>query len=63
MLENRAVSRSALYIDRYKETDSLPDGGIRLHVDGIYNEEAEEGTDLRAVLDGYISIGVIRNIC
>ncbi len=62
ILENRSVSRSGLFRDRYKETGKLPGGGIRLHVNGILNEEAEEGTDFRAVLDRYISIGTAVNI-
>lgn len=62
VVENRAVSRASLYVDRYKKTESLPEGGIRLCVDGFINEEAEKGTDLRAVMDGYITIGIISNI-
>ena len=31
-------------------------------VDDIYNEKAEEGSDLRAVIDRYISVGIVRNI-
>ena len=37
--------------------------GTRLYiVDGIYNEDAEDGTDFRAVVDKYISVGVVNNI-
>ena len=35
----------------------LVDGGFL-----VYQETAEEGTDLRAVLDGYISIGTVANV-
>lgn len=63
ILENRTVSRGALYRGRYREEEKLPDGGIRLCVDGIYNEECEEGTDFRALIDRFISIGVIQDIC
>ena len=62
ILENRTVSRGAIYRDRYREDEKLPGGGIRLHVNGIYNEESEEGTDFRALIDRFISIGAIRNI-
>ena len=63
ILENRTVSRDAIYRGRYREEEKLPNGGIRLHVDGVYNEESEEGTDFRALIDRFISIGVIQNIC
>lgn len=62
ILENRTVSRGAIFRDRYREEEKLPGGGIRLHVNGVYNEESEEGTDFRALTDRYISIGVIQNI-
>ena len=62
ILENRSVSREALFRDRYREEERLPNGGIRLHVNGIYNDESEEGTDFRALTDHYISISVIQNI-
>ena len=62
ILENRAVSRGTFYHDRYKELCRLPGGGLRLMVDGQYNEEAEEGTDFRAIVDRYVSIGVVNNI-
>lgn len=62
ILENRTVSRDAIFRDRYREEEKLPHGGLRLHVNGIYNKESEEGTDFRALMDQYISIGVIQNI-
>lgn len=31
-------------------------------VDGIYNEDAEEGIDFRAVVDKCIAVGIVRNI-
>ncbi len=62
ILRDRALSRGGLYRDRYQETEKLAGGGFRLQVNGVYQEEAEEGTDFRALLDRYISIGVLRNI-
>ncbi len=62
ILENRTVSRDAIYRDRYIEEQELPHGGIRLRVNGIYNEESEEGSDFRALTDRFISISVIRDI-
>ena len=63
ILEDRTVSRDGVYLERYMETDKLPNGGSRLRVNGIYNDRSKEGTDLHAVLDQYISISLIRNIC
>ena len=61
ILRDRRVAKDAFYIDRYAE-EPLPDGGIRLRVDGEYHEVAEEGTDFRASVDNYISIGVVKNV-
>lgn len=62
ILRDRKVSKSMLFRDRYAVIEELPDGGKRYMVDGQYQEIAEEGTDLRAVLDGYVSIGWVRNL-
>lgn len=61
ILWERTVSRGMFYRDSYTETP-LPDGGIRLMVNGVYNEDAEEGTDFRAVTQRYASVGYARNI-
>jgi 5'-nucleotidase len=63
ILENRTVSRDVLYLERYREEEKLPGGGLRLRVNGIYSEKSEEGTDFRALIDKYISIGAVQNIC
>lgn len=62
VLRDRRVSRSMLFRDGYQLLENLSDGGMRFMVDGMYQEIAEEGTDLRAVLDGYVSVGTVRNI-
>ena len=31
-------------------------------VEGIYVPEAEEGSDFRALLDGFVSVGVVDNV-
>ena len=62
ILENRSVSRGGIYRDRFRVEEQLPHGGLRLHVNGIYNEDSEEGTDFRALMDRYISISVVQNI-
>lgn len=62
ILRNRTVSRSMFFTDRYRKITDLPKDGIRLEVDGLYGEEAEVGTDMRAVIDRYISIGIVNRI-
>ncbi len=62
LLENRRASKGSFYKDAYKEKEKLPGGGVRVEVAGIYNEDAEEGTDFRALVDGYVSVGFLRNV-
>ena len=62
ILRDRKVSRRAFYRDRYRLLETLPDGQMVFRVDGIYNEDADEGTDFRALVDGYISIGLVNNV-
>ena len=62
VLRDRAVSHGAFYRDRYAAVAQRADGGVRLQVDGQYNEDAEPGTDFRAVVDGYVSVGIVRNV-
>jgi 5'-nucleotidase len=62
ILRDRKVSKSTLFDDEYPLQQTLPNGGMRYMVHGNYHESAEEGTDLRAVLDGYISIGRVNNL-
>ena len=40
----------------------LSEGGVRLKVHGEYNEDAEEGTDFAAVVNGYVSVGQVSNV-
>lgn len=62
ILRDRKVSRGMFYRDSYRAVEALPGGGIRLTVDGAYNEDAEPETDFRAVVDNCISIGLATNI-
>lgn len=62
ILWDRPVSEGMFFKDRYNKVEDLEDGGIRLMVEGIYNEDAEEGTDFKAIVDGYVSVGVVNNI-
>lgn len=61
ILRDRKVSTDEFYKDRYIETP-VSEGRISYMVEGIRNYEALEGTDLRAILDGYVSIGIATNI-
>jgi len=62
ILRDRKVSKSMLFRDSYPLQEELAGGGKRYMVHGEYREVAEEETDLRALLDGYISIGTVKNI-
>ena len=62
ILENRTVSRGMVFKDHYNMLEELADGRKRWMVEGVYTPEAEEGSDYRAVLDGYISIGIVNNV-
>ena len=55
------VSDGVFYEDHYDEQPS-ENGRVTYTVVGERRWEAEEGTDLRAVIDGYISIGKAKNI-
>lgn len=62
ILRERKVSRGMFYRDRYNAIETLPNGGVRWMVEGMYNEDAEDGTDFQAVVGNYISVGTARNI-
>lgn len=62
ILRDRTVSAGMFYKDSYKVIEALENGGVRYMVEGEYHEECEEGTDFRALIENYISIGVVNNI-
>ncbi len=62
ILENRTVSRGMVYKDHYNALEELPDGGVRWMVEGVIQKDAEEGSDYKAILDGYIAIGRVNNV-
>lgn len=62
VLYDRKVSRSMFFKDGYKVIDKLQDGGLKYMVDGKHIDEAEDGTDLRAIMDNYVSVGIANNI-
>ena len=61
ILRDRKVSGCSFYSDRYKVIGS--DGGRTTYmVDGLRSHDSEPDTDLRALYDGYVSIGKAVNI-
>ena len=61
VLYDRTVSTDEFYKDQYRETHHA-DGRVSYMVDGQRNWVASEGTDLRAILDGYVSVGIVTNV-
>ncbi|MCI5873602.1 MAG: 5'/3'-nucleotidase SurE [Clostridiales bacterium] len=61
ILEVEQAAQSQFYLDHYERED-YTDGSFRLSAAGIPVTEGAEGTDMYAVLDGYISVGKIRNL-
>ena len=61
VLRERTVSTDVFYKDSYS---MKPDGTGRdiCHVIGERKYTAEEGTDLRAIFDNYVSIGPVKNL-
>lgn len=60
-LWDRKVSPRGFYKDEYTQ-ETLENGVIRLKVNGIYSEDADPDTDFRAIVDNYISIGMVNNL-
>ena len=61
ILRDAKVSQDAFFQDRYIMT-KIGEGRYSFMVDGILKHTAEDGTDLRAIYDNQISIGVAKNI-
>ena len=55
------VDPKPCYEDNYV-AEELGDGTMKFSVRGTRTENSAEGTDLRAVLDGYVAAGYVRNI-
>ncbi|MCR5416784.1 MAG: 5'/3'-nucleotidase SurE [Pseudobutyrivibrio sp.] len=62
ILKDRKVSRGMFFKDSYDVLEELENGGNRYMVNGQYNEDAEKDTDFRAIVDGYVSIGLVNNV-
>ena len=61
ILRDREVSVDDFYKDRYVET-KISNDRVSYMVEGIRKYTASEGTDLRAILDCYVSVGIVSNI-
>lgn len=61
ILRDRKPAQTQFYLDHYDRTD-CPEGGMILSAAGIPITECEAGTDIGAVLAGYISIGRVQNM-
>ncbi len=62
VLYDRTVSHGMFYRDTYDEIERLEHGGVRLMVHGHESRDCEEGSDLKAIMDGYVSVGIANNI-
>lgn len=62
ILRDREVSHGMFYKDHYIRLEELPGKGARVMVEGVRSTEAEPGTDMRALVDNYISIGIVSNV-
>lgn len=60
VLYNRIPAQKQFYLDNYEKTD-IENNNFRLSLNGVRNTDAEEGTDIRAVIDNYISVGKVTN--
>lgn len=62
ILRNTKIAPTPLYADDYS-TESAPGEPLRFKAHGraLLPEEAPEGTDVWAVLNGYISVGIVRS--
>lgn len=62
ILTGRTVSAGTLYRFRFVPSEKQPDGSVILTSEACPDETCEEGTDMKAVLDQYISIGIVKNV-
>ncbi|MCR5000186.1 MAG: 5'/3'-nucleotidase SurE [Lachnospiraceae bacterium] len=59
---NCKTSKSSIFKDHYNVIGELEGGGKRYMVEGVHNEECEEGTDFKVLMENHISIGIISNV-
>jgi len=61
IMRDCTVSTAEFYADEYTET-KISEDRVSYMVNGIRNHEAEEGSDLRAIFDNYVAIGIAKNL-
>ena len=61
ILYDRKVNTTP-YVDYYTEED-IKDGGKRYTIHWVDRRPAQEGSDVEAILNGFVSIGIVNNIC
>lgn len=59
ILRDRIPAKHQFYQDDYVRTNHA-DGSFSLRSKGVMTEKAEEGTDISALLNNFISIGSVR---
>ena len=62
ILWNCRASMNTPFVDTYTMDEELPGGGKRYNIHWVDRDHADEGTDLRALLDNYVAVGIINNI-
>lgn len=60
ILENRVPEQASFHIDNYNREEK-EDGSLHLTSKEIWNSKPAEGTDMKALLDNYISVGNVTN--
>ena len=61
ILYDRSVSTDEFYTDRYLET-KISEDRVSYMVEGIRNFSATQGSDLKAIIDKCVSVGIAKNI-
>lgn len=61
VLRDRKASPNKMFIDSFHE-DPLPDGGRRFSIRGDFKPNPPAGSDIEALWNRYISIGVVSNV-
>ncbi len=59
ILRDRILAKHQFYQDDYVRTDHA-DGSFTLRSKGVMVDTAEEGTDISALLDNFVSVGTVR---
>lgn len=55
------MAKDAFYTDSY-ERKNVDKDKMLFRLVGEYHEDAQEGTDFKALVDRYVSVGIVRNI-